>query len=115
MKKIFLIIAAFFMAIMTSCEQGHSVEAAEAASYIYSLTQDSKVSVKGFLTDDLLASIAKAIKEGGHKVDLDLSKTTGLPKIRAHFYRCGNLSGIIIPKGVIEISPEALNVRTLQP
>lgn len=85
-----------------------TVDAAQAAAYIASLTQDSKVLVSGRIKNELIAAIVKAIKECKHNVALDLSRTTGLTMIDCRaFCDCKSLTSIAIPDGVVEIGKSA--------
>lgn len=117
MKRKILIIACILLAIPLFLCGAQTVDVADAASYIRSLTKDSKVVVKGELTDELLKGIAKAISEGENTVALDLSDTTGLTEWNVTvpvtfkgkkleptvFQSCANLLEIALPKTITKI------------
>ena len=86
-----------------SCQAKKTVDAARAASCISSLTEDTKVVVKGGLTDELLKDIASAISEGGNKIDLDISKTTGLTEIGEFAFSGCGLTSVTVPSSVTVI------------
>lgn len=127
MKRKFLVVACVFAAIsLVPClaEQVLTVAADNGAASIGSVEQDAKVVVTGKLTNALLVDIAKAIADGEHKINLDLSKTTGLTDTEwnatrtetdedgeedeyAVFEWCENLSGISLPESVTTIGEYA--------
>lgn len=84
-SKIACIAAAAFAAIgiFSLCVNkfSSSVPANKAVDYIYSLSNDAAVKIKGKLSDEELSYIFEAISAGNYKVDLDLSKTTGLKEV----------------------------------
>ena len=64
--------------------------------------------ITGTLTSEQLSSIAQIIKNSGKKIELDLSKATGLDKISANTFKdCTKLESIVIPRGVTEIESNA--------
>lgn len=64
--------------------------------------------ITGTLTSEQLSSIAQIIKDSGKRIDLDLSRTTGLDKISANTFKdCTKLESIVIPRGATEIESNA--------
>lgn len=99
--KIGGIVAAVFAAIwlISFCVgrfSGTSVSAEKAVDYIYSLSRDATVKVKGEISEEELSYIFEAITDGNHKVDLDLSKTSGLKYFYSNYVK--NLKSIKFSK-----------------
>lgn len=90
------------------------LEAEDAISSLaQTLSENTKdgpfsIIITGALTSEQLSSIAQIIKNSGKKIELDLSKATGLDKISANTFKdCTKLESIVIPRGVTEIENNA--------
>lgn len=76
-----------------------TVQAAEAATTISSLTEKKKVIVEGEITDEIITNIFNAVKQSKVDLYLDLSKSTGLKSIPSGVTLSNNskLVGIAFP------------------
>lgn len=114
--KIGGIVAAVFVAIwlISFCVgrfSGTSVSAEKAVDYIYSLSHDATVKVKGEISEEELLDIGEAVSNVKYLINLDLSETTGLKEIYNinYFANCSNLDGLLLPKSVEFIDEHAFH------
>lgn len=87
-----------------NAQNQQTVEAKNAVEFIWNLSQDSTIIITGELKTEMLNRIKIAIrsKRDTVSVALDLSRTTGLTEIGS-FWKCVNLTSIIIPNSVTKI------------
>lgn len=85
------------------------ITAANVANVISGLSSGTyTVKVTGEIDENTMDDIRGALNNTNAKINLDLSKTTGLTSIGDQdFYGYGNLVGIVIPDSVTSIGSEA--------
>ena len=88
---------------------GYTATRENFSSVVTSLTEYSTIVLTGELTDSDLQTLKIAINNSPYKVNLDLSRTTGLTSIMGIFglAGCSKLSGITIPDSVTSIGYSA--------
>lgn len=125
MKKVFSAIIAFCViltfiscqiTINSSCEtkiNSLTPTKENFARIVAGLTSDATIALTGQVTSNDLSAIAATLKTSNYKINLDLTRVTGLTELPDDaFENCEKLSGISLPSTVTAIGEGVFNSCT---